>query len=80
MELEGLPSSANGRSHKNALNPEVNKCPNEHQFDEQKIAMKILDMHLRAGYLNWYKGSEARLGRTRGILIIFKCSPINFKY
>jgi len=72
MELEGRPSSANGWRHKSALNPTVNECPNEYQFDELKLAIKILDMELRVDRLKWHKESEVSVERTRGILIRFK--------
>jgi hypothetical protein len=46
LELEERPSSANGWRHNSALNPAVNECPIECQFDELKLAMEILDMEL----------------------------------
>jgi hypothetical protein len=57
----------------------VNECPNEYQFDELKIVMEILDMELRADHLKWHKESEVSVGRTRGIVIRFKCSVIKCK-
>ena len=51
MELEERPSSNNWLRHKGALNPAVNVCPTEYQFDELKIAMEILDMVMRADRL-----------------------------
>ena len=55
MELEGRPSFANAWCHKGSLNPRVNECPNEYQFDELKYAMEILDMQLIADRLKWQK-------------------------
>ena len=55
MELEGRPSFPNGWHHKSALNPRVNECPNEYQFDELKYGMEILDMQLIADSLKWHK-------------------------
>jgi hypothetical protein len=58
----------------------VNECPNEYQFDELKLAMEILDMELRADRLKWHKECEVSVGRTRGIVIKFKCSVLKHKY
>jgi len=63
-----------------ALNPTVNECPNEYQFDELKLAMEILDMELRADCLKWHRESEVRRGRTRGFVMRLKCSLVKFKY
>jgi len=42
--------------------------------------MEIFDMELRADCFKWHKESEVSVGRTRGILIRFKCSLVKFKY
>ena len=63
-----------------ALNPTVNECPNEYQFDELNLAMEILDMELRADCLKWHRESEVSVGRTRGIVMRYKCSVVKFKY
>jgi len=45
-----------------------------------KLAMEFLDMMVTAGNIKWHKESEVSVGRTRGILIRFKCSLVKFKY
>jgi len=37
-------------------------------------------MELRAERLKWHRQSEVRVGRTRGIVMRFKCSVVKFKY
>ena len=57
-EWEERPTSANGWSHKSALNPAVSECPNQYQFVELKLAVEILDMEQRADRLTFIRWTQ----------------------